>query len=575
MSPVSSLRRTLFLTVFLVAAVPLFACAWLWYADLQRTGAEHSPQRVLLGLAAALLVLLPLALAASRWLALRIRRAAATFADLTTGAAADAGELDPARLPLAEFEPLLAVSGALSQRTRIKRELRHSEQRFNRALEAAGVHLWDIDLQTRQVIAGASLFHYLGLGDARPLSIEEMLAYTHPDDIPPLLGALDSPPALLELRLRDGEGYRWFSCRGGVVETGPGGRSLRLLGTATDITTRKAIEAELIAARVAAEDASHAKSQFLSSVSHELLTPLNGVLGYTQIMLRDPAISAEQQRHLAAIESCGGHLLTLINDVLDLSRIESGSLELNETSCDLGGLLQAVAEIGREHADAKLLDFTLDIAPSLPAEVVLDEVKLKQILVNLLSNAVKFTHRGGVTLRVWNSTDNELHLQVRDTGIGIEPERQRELFEPFRQGQDGGGAGVGLAISQRLCELMRGQLEVQSAPDQGSVFTLSLPCRTALPQPIQWHDTPAGDDRTARPPRQLVAALAPERLAAMRAAIALGDLEAMRGELQQLQQGPEPLATLGCQLHQLLDNFDIEALRELLESAAGRAGARL
>src|SRR5690606_12700244 len=231
---------------------------------------------------------------------------------------------------------------------------------------------------------------------------------------------------------------------------------------------------------IAAEDANHAKSLFLSSISHELRTPLNGVLGYAQILLRDHDASAEQRHNLRAIESCGQHLLTLIDDVLDLAKIESGTIEIQRTPCDLYDLLESVSNIVRERVEHKGLLYSLIIDEEVPATALVDEVKLRQILVNLLGNAAKFTPRGGITLKVELRGDDELLFQVSDTGVGIPQSKQREIFQPFQQLHSAqGGTGLGLPISQRLCEAMGGTLTLQSAPGMGSCFTFNLPFERA------------------------------------------------------------------------------------------------
>ena len=240
---------------------------------------------------------------------------------------------------------------------------------------------------------------------------------------------------------------------------------------------RLGVERELTAARVVAENANKAKGQFLSTMSHELRTPLNGVLGYAQILMRDPLVTTEQHRHLSAIQSCGEHLLTLINDVLDLAKIESGELEIQNGVCRLYQLLENVGDIVRGRAEAKGLTFRLEISPQLADLVWLDEVKLRQILINLLGNAIKFTDSGGVTLTARADTAvDELIFEVSDTGVGIARERLLEIFQPFRQLHDhGGGTGLGLAISERVCTAMGGELSVDSALGAGSRFTLTLP----------------------------------------------------------------------------------------------------
>lgn len=386
------------------------------------------------------------------------------------------------------FNALLMIAvigigtGLIYARVRpLVKALHLSEQRLQLALGTSDSHVWELDLRNDVLLPDPSLFRRLGLPeDNGPVTPMQWREWVHPDD---LAQDRDGWSPLRdgggrELRLRDQGGeYHWFNFRGGVVEKDGSGRPLRALGTVTNISARKRIEQELIAARIAADDANHAKSQFLSSMSHELRTPLNGVLGYVQMLAADPATSASQQRQLNAIESCGQHLLTLINDVLDLAKIESGNLEIEHGDCNLHGLLENVSDIVRERATTKKLTYTVEIDKSVPNFVRTDAIKLRQILVNLLGNAIKFTHAGSISLKVTTRANNrELLFQVRDTGIGIPPEKQQEIFRPFRQISRGsGGTGLGLSISQRLCEALGGKLLVHSAVGAGSSFTFSLP----------------------------------------------------------------------------------------------------
>jgi signal transduction histidine kinase len=188
---------------------------------------------------------------------------------------------------------------------------------------------------------------------------------------------------------------------------------------------------ELRSAQARAEDANRAKSEFLSNMSHELRTPLNGVLGYSQILQRDPDISDRQRTSLDAIENCGRHLLTLINDVLDLSKIEAGRLEIESAPCDLPRLIRTVYDIVRPRAEAQGLEFAVDVSPTAPRGILTDETKLKQVLVNVLGNAVKFTAEGSVRLRVEEEDDDgRLAFHVEDTGIGMTPAETAEVFDP-------------------------------------------------------------------------------------------------------------------------------------------------
>jgi len=241
---------------------------------------------------------------------------------------------------------------------------------------------------------------------------------------------------------------------------------------------RKRAEEELRQARQAADAANLAKSEFLSNMSHELRTPLNGVLGYTQILQRDPSVTPAHRESLDAIETCGLHLLTLINDVLDLSKIEAGRLEVNKAPCDLHRLVKNIFEIVSPRAESKGLTFSTEIAAEVPKGILTDSTKLKQVLVNLAGNAVKFTDEGSVTLRVRKLPDIGLQLEVEDTGMGMTPEELEEVFDPFKQAEGGkksGGTGLGLPISKRLVEALGGTLEVESQPGQGSRFMITHP----------------------------------------------------------------------------------------------------
>ena len=231
-----------------------------------------------------------------------------------------------------------------------------------------------------------------------------------------------------------------------------------------DITSRKKIESELRQAKEEAEKASMAKGMFLSNMSHELRTPLNCVLGYTQILLRDDNIPVRHRRNIQAIESSGHHLLSLINDILDLTKIESGEVELHMHPCRLKQLLLDVHDIMAERALNKGLALELVLCDSLPVCVVTDEIKVRQILLNLLSNAVKYTFKGSVELLV-ECRDNILQFTIKDSGVGIANDDLQHVFEPFRQlhqGLEAGGTGLGLAISRWLVASMGGELSVRS-----------------------------------------------------------------------------------------------------------------
>ncbi len=240
-------------------------------------------------------------------------------------------------------------------------------------------------------------------------------------------------------------------------------------------------------AKQAAEAANRAKSAFLANMSHELRTPLNGILGYAQVLQRDKLLNKRQQEAVATIEQSGQHLLTLLNDILDLSKIEAGRMEIHPTEFYLPTFLQSLVDMFKLTAKRKGLQFVYRPSPTLPTGVQGDERRLRQILINLLGNAVKFTNTGTITLRAYaEQASGEgddlsaylLRFEVQDTGIGIEAEQINDIFSPFHQvglyHNKAEGTGLGLAISRRLAEMMGGQLTVSSQPGQGSVFCLTV-----------------------------------------------------------------------------------------------------
>ena len=249
------------------------------------------------------------------------------------------------------------------------------------------------------------------------------------------------------------------------------------VGFVLDLTARKLAEAER-AARLAADAANQAKSEFLANMSHELRTPLNGILGYAQILLNDRGVGESQIGALKVIRQSGEHLLALINDILDLAKIEAGKLELHPTDTDLAEFLGMIVEIAHVRAQQKGLDFVTDIAPDLPVGIRVDERRLRQVLLNLLSNAIKFTDTGQVTLHVRFSPPSRMGFEVCDTGIGIAPDWLGTIFEPFEQVGEirrrAGGTGLGLTISRQFVRLMGSEIGVDSRVGQGSRFWFEL-----------------------------------------------------------------------------------------------------
>jgi two-component system, sensor histidine kinase len=244
---------------------------------------------------------------------------------------------------------------------------------------------------------------------------------------------------------------------------------------------------DLRVAQRKAEDASVAKSAFLANMSHELRTPFQGLLGMLQL-LDSEALTASQHRQLRVARESGGHLLDILNDVLDAARLEAGTLRLHEDAVSPRALAADVQALMTAPAQAKGLTLNTQVDPALPLRVVLDSTRVRQVLFNLLSNAIKFTDRGSVGMAL-RQHDGRLCIAVTDSGIGMDAATQSRLFQRFSQGDDStsrrhGGAGLGLEISRSLARLMGGDIEVQSAPGQGSRFELQLPLRAVPAQAL-------------------------------------------------------------------------------------------
>ena len=249
-----------------------------------------------------------------------------------------------------------------------------------------------------------------------------------------------------------------------------------------DLERRKRLETELVTARANAEAAAESKSSFLANMSHEIRTPMNGVLGFTDLLLSSK-LDPEQRRQAQLIADSGKAMMRLLNDILDISRIEAGQIEIAPERVDLHHKLRNCAKLLQPAAAQKHIELECRIAPAVPQFVMIDGLRMRQVILNLLGNAVKFTHEGSVTLSA-DIRNGLLEIRIADTGIGIPADRREAVFEQFVQAEQTtarrfGGTGLGLAISKSLAELMRGSLDFESEVGRGTTFTLRVPIREA------------------------------------------------------------------------------------------------
>jgi signal transduction histidine kinase/ActR/RegA family two-component response regulator len=263
------------------------------------------------------------------------------------------------------------------------------------------------------------------------------------------------------------------------------GRPLRLADVVTDITERKEMEDDLRKAKVAAEAANRTKSEFLANMSHEIRTPMTSILGYTDLLMDHSLSAADCKTYLTTVRRNGEQLLQLINDILDLSKIEAGKMAMDLGPCHLPSTVAEVASMMRPRAEQRGIALEVRYTGPLPETIHTDADRVRQVLVNLVGNAVKFTENGSIRIGVsllpqWRSGQAAVSIEVTDTGIGIRQESLARLFEPFTQAESSttrkyGGTGLGLAISRQIVTALGGELTVRSSFGEGSTFTVTIP----------------------------------------------------------------------------------------------------
>jgi len=404
----------------------------------------------------------------------------------------------------------MAIQNDVTERKLFEQALAESEMRLRTATEGAGIGVWDWDVDTGQTLCNPKMREIFGVEGAVEMThdmwrnsivSQEQLAEI---DLYMKSRLAEHDDFYTEYRIRRADGeLRDLLSAGTVIARHENNEPRRIIGISMDITNQRKAEQELRRsnheqqqllqrlskserelrrAMEAAETANRAKSSFLANMSHEIRTPMTAILGYADFLAEKDQEGLTHDQRLQCVQTIrrnGEYLLAIINDILDLSKIEAGQMEAECVACSPLAISQECVTLLRGRADEKGIALQLHCDPSVPIQLKSDPIRLRQILLNLLGNAIKFTPVGRVDINL-NYSDSQLMVSVSDTGIGISVEQQNKLFKPFSQADSSttrrfGGSGLGLAISKRLAQILGGDIVVQSEVGKGSCFTLSIP----------------------------------------------------------------------------------------------------
>lgn len=392
------------------------------------------------------------------------------------------------------FNGVLGIYKDITEKIKLEEQLKESEERLRLALEGGRFGIWDWNVVSNELFCSFLFTDLFGHLENEIVKYqEEFLGKIHMDDKPYVMDSINrhfhGEEFDIEFRMKiKDNNYKWIRSKGKVIEWTDDSKPLRMVGIQEDITDKKSIEVEfnekckqLEILKEKAESASKAKSQFLANMSHEIRTPMNGIFGMVQL-IKSTDLSKEQIKYVNLINESLNNLKEIIDDILDISKIESGKITINEESFDLRKTVNSIYSNLLVTGNSRDLEISYYLDPNINFQIISDELKIKQILNNLVSNAVKFTSRGYISFRtkiIENYQDTvKIEFRIKDTGIGIKDEIKDKLFQEFTQGDIStnkkfNGTGLGLAISKQLANILKGNICFESKLNGGSIFVFT------------------------------------------------------------------------------------------------------
>jgi len=384
----------------------------------------------------------------------------------------------------AAVEKMLRQQRALTEKRQAEEALREREEQYRTLFEGSKDAIFISSCEGNFIDFNQAYMDLFGYTPEEMKLLNARETYLNPDDRERFKQEVEREGAVrdFELQLRKKDGSPLDCLLTASARRDAGGNIIGYHGIIRDVTERKKMEAELLKAKEEAETANRAKTEFLASMSHEIRTPMNAIIGMADLLL-ETQLTPEQQQYVQVFQSAGENLLNIINDIIDISKVEAGHVQLETIDFNLTDIVEKICDVMAVRAHEKGLELVYSAMPDVPTDLLGDPTRLRQILVNLIGNAIKFTEKGEVFIQIAShGTKNgniELLFSITDTGIGMSPEQIEKVFEAFTQADSSitrkyGGTGLGLAISKKLVELMGGHITVESKPGQGSIFSFTV-----------------------------------------------------------------------------------------------------